>query len=101
MLDNAFKFTQSGLIHFGATVSNGHLTCFVKDSGKGIPADKVELIFEKFQQINYEQSMKVEGTGLGLSIAKGLVERLGGKIWVETEPEKGTSFFFNLPLNIE
>ncbi len=99
LLDNAFKFTQSGLIHFGTTVSNGHLTCFVKDSGKGIPADKVELIFEKFQQINYEQSMKVEGTGLGLSIAKGLVERLGGKIWVETEPEKGTTFFFELPLN--
>ncbi len=99
LLDNAFKFTHSGFIQFGASQSNDLITCFVKDSGKGIPHDKVNLIFEKFNQGYNKQYIKNEGTGLGLPIAKGLVERLGGKIWVETEPEKGTAFFFNIPLN--
>ena len=99
LLDNALKFTQAGFIHFGAEINSDVITCFVKDSGKGIPQNKVNLIFEKFQQINPEHSIKVEGTGLGLPIAKGLVERLGGKIWLETEEEKGTTFFFTIPLN--
>ncbi|MGQ8336358.1 sensor histidine kinase [Sunxiuqinia sp. A32] len=99
LLDNAFKFTYSGFIHFGAIQSDHEIKFYVKDSGKGIPNNQLEMIFEKFQQIDSAKGKQADGTGLGLAIAKGLVDQLGGKIWVETEINKGAEFYFSIPLN--
>ena len=99
LLDNAYKFTNQGSIEIGAVAINSHITCFVKDSGVGIPHDKIDFIFEKFQQIHDKSTKRSDGTGLGLAITKGLVERLGGKIWVESTINKGTTFYFELPMN--
>jgi signal transduction histidine kinase len=70
----------------------------VADTGEGIPPDELEAIFDKFHQVRRENRYKAQGTGLGLSIAKSLVELHGGRIRVESEPEKGSRFIFTVPL---
>lgn len=70
---------------------------FVKDTGIGIPEDKLEVIFNRFEQSEITISKKYGGTGLGLSISKGIVDLLGGKIWVNSVQHQGSSFFFNIP----
>ena len=69
----------------------------VSDTGPGIPADEQERIFDKFYQIAQTEVSKPKGTGLGLAISKALVELHGGKIWVESEPSRGSTFYFTLP----
>lgn len=99
LLNNAIKFSESGKIEVGfdfkAINSKGFLEVFVKDQGIGISETKQQLIFERFRQ--GEEDDFNEGTGLGLSIAKGLVELLGGKIWVESELGFGSTFFYTIP----
>lgn len=102
LLENAFKFTESGYIEFGyrlKTLAGEHneLQIYVKDTGIGINMDKQEMIFERFSQEETELSQKYGGLGLGLSIAKENTELLGGKIWVESEQGKGTTFYFTIP----
>jgi PAS domain S-box-containing protein len=100
LISNAIKFTEKGEIEIGCYIETEHyLTFYVKDTGIGIPKEKISLIFERFQQAdsNYN-TRKYGGTGLGLSIVKGLVELLGGKIWVESEVNVGSTFFFNIPV---
>lgn len=97
LLDNALKFSDTGEISFGYQLKNNFLEFFVSDKGIGIPYDKQEKIFERFYQVEYSSSRPYEGTGLGLSITKAFIEMAGGKIWVESEPGKGTTFFFTLP----
>lgn len=98
LIGNALKFIENGFIEFGYVInSNKHLQFYVKDTGIGIPKDKIGLIFSRFGQIIDKKIKNPGGTGLGLSITKHLVERLGGKIWVETEEGKGTTFYFTLP----
>ncbi len=99
LLDNAFKFTKKGKIIIGAEAVDHRISFFVKDSGSGIPKDKYDFIFESFHQTGDQDNQKVEGAGLGLAIAKGLTERLGGKIWVESEANKGSNFIVCFPLN--
>ena len=70
----------------------------VKDQGRGIPADKLETIFERFQQVDVSDSRNSEGTGLGLAICRSIVQQHGGKIWVESTLGKGSTFYFTLPL---
>jgi PAS domain S-box-containing protein len=70
----------------------------VKDQGRGIPADKLDSIFERFQQVDSSDSRNHEGTGLGLSICRSIVQQHGGHIWVESKLGKGSTFFFTLPL---
>ncbi|MGV2826636.1 PAS domain S-box protein [Myxosarcina sp. GI1(2024)] len=70
----------------------------VKDCGQGIPADKLLTIFDRFQQVNASDSRQKGGTGLGLAICKSIVEQHGGRIWVESELGRGSTFFFTLPL---
>ena len=103
LLGNAVKFTTEGEI--GITVSliknNNKLTFLrlsIMDSGTGIASDKLESIFETFTQEDTSTTRKYGGTGLGLSICKSLVNAMGGKIWVESEVGKGSSFIFTLPL---
>ena len=69
----------------------------VSDTGPGIVADERERIFDKFYQVAEIGGLKPKGTGLGLAISKTLVEFHGGKIWVESEPPRGSTFYFTLP----
>jgi len=97
LVKNAIKFTPSGTITFGYELKNQNLEFFVKDTGVGISEQQQEFIFERFRQGNESLARKHEGAGLGLSITKAYVEMLGGKIWVESESGKGSSFYFTLP----
>ncbi|MDX9782748.1 MAG: ATP-binding protein [Bacteroidales bacterium] len=102
LLKNALKFTESGYIEYGYEVmikdNSEYLKFFVKDSGIGIPHNKLKLIFEEFHQGDAVQVKNFSGAGLGLSISKKLVENLGGRIWVESKEGKGSTFLFTLPL---
>lgn len=98
LVENAIKFTEKGKIHFGYSVFGEILHFYVSDTGIGIPADKHEIIFEKFRQADFSISRTYGGTGLGLYISKSYIEKLGGAIHVESEPGKGSTFSFTLPL---
>lgn len=101
LLGNALKFTESGKIEGGCRIDeNNRLIFYVSDTGIGIPADKQEVIFDRFAQLNRSDERLNTGTGLGLSIVKGLIDLLGGKIWLESEINKGTTFYFTIPLQI-
>ena len=78
-----------------------YLEFFVKDTGIGIPKDRQEAIFERFVQADIGDKRAFQGAGLGLSISKAYVEMLGGKIWVESEEGKGSTFYFTIPYNTE
>ena len=98
LIGNALKFTDSGSIEFGYTFSDPKVFCFfVRDTGIGIPKDKLDFIFERFGQIEETHDRNKGGTGLGLAISKSLAELLGGVIWVESEVGVGTCFYFTLP----
>lgn len=97
LIKNALKFTNEGSIDFGYTKKNELFEFFVRDTGIGIDPSQKEVIFERFRQGNVSLSRSYEGAGLGLSISKSFIELLGGKIWVESEVEKGSTFFFTIP----
>lgn len=97
MIRNALKFTEKGFAEFGYQVKDDFLEFFVKDTGTGIPYDKQEAVFERFIQADYSISRQYEGSGLGLSIARAYVTMLGGKIWVNSEPGRGSEFYFTIP----
>jgi signal transduction histidine kinase len=101
LIKNALKFTTSGFVEFGIMQADkddsGFLKFFVRDTGIGIEKDQFDLIFNIFRQVDYTHSRKYGGTGIGLTIAKKLIEILGGKIWVESEPGKGSVFYFTVP----
>jgi PAS domain S-box-containing protein len=97
LLGNALKFTRKGFINFGNTVKNKELEFYVEDSGIGIPTEMHEEIFKRFRQVEISANREFGGSGLGLSITKAYVELLGGKIWLTSEPDKGSIFYFTLP----
>ncbi len=98
LINNAIKFTDEGTIEFGYRIQdNGYILFFVNDTGIGISKNKQEEIFERFRQIDDSSNRAYEGTGLGLTISLNLVELLGGKMWVESEKGKGSTFCFTLP----
>ena len=97
LLDNAVKFTETGFIHFGYKVYKGEIHLYVEDSGIGVATDKVNIIFERFRQAEESLSKNYGGAGLGLAISKSLVELMGGRIWVNSEPGRGSKFIFTLP----
>ncbi len=98
LLNNAFKFTKKGFVELGYFKNVDYIEFFVKDSGIGIPDEMKDKIFAKFRQVSESITREHGGLGLGLSISKAYVELLGGKIWFESEVNKGTSFYFKLPL---
>lgn len=98
LLNNAYKFTDDGIIEFGYNLSDQKLTFFVFDSGVGIPSTKADFVFERFVQLGNSLTKKHSGLGIGLSISKKLVEKLNGNIWFESEENKGTKFYFEFPL---
>jgi len=97
LINNAVKFTKSGSIDYGYEIKDGFIQFYVKDTGIGIQQAMCEKIFERFIQTEQTMTKNYEGAGLGLAISKGLVELLGGKIWIESEIGKGSTFFFTLP----
>ncbi|TGV64562.1 hybrid sensor histidine kinase/response regulator, partial [Mesorhizobium sp. M00.F.Ca.ET.149.01.1.1] len=102
LLGNAVKFTEKGhvLVDVGGDVVDGvvQLKVRVEDTGIGIPAEKLQSVFEKFAQVDGSSTRRHEGTGLGLAIAARLVDLMGGKIGVESEIGRGSVFWFAVPL---
>jgi signal transduction histidine kinase len=101
LIGNAMKFTPPrGTVKVSATNDGAEwVQVVVQDSGPGIPADEKEKIFDRFYQVRGEGGQKPKGTGLGLAISKRLVEMHGGKIWVESRPNCGSTFAFTLPVS--
>jgi signal transduction histidine kinase len=101
MLSNSVKFTPAGGSIFVNIKNEGSiLTVSVRDSGIGIPEDKMQYIFERFRQVDKSLSRNREGSGIGLSLVKALVELHGGRVWVESEYGKGSTFTFQLPVKL-
>ena len=98
LIRNAIKFTEKGNIEFGFTLQQNQLTFFIHDTGIGIHPELQGVIFERFRQANISAYKAEEGIGLGLSICKSFVEMLGGTIWVDSELDKGSTFYFTIPL---
>jgi signal transduction histidine kinase len=100
LLSNAVKFTpEGGKIQVQAGLDNGSVLISVSDTGVGIAPDDHEAIFEEFRQVGSNYAQKREGTGLGLTLTRKFVEMHGGKIWVESELGKGSTFIFALPIS--
>jgi signal transduction histidine kinase len=101
LIGNAIKFTPSDGTIDVSTVNDrrGWVRVSIRDAGPGVPTSEQEKIFEKFYQATQNGGPKPKGTGLGLAISKALVELHGGKIWVESEPGRGSTFSFTLPLS--
>ncbi len=99
LLDNAIKFTTEGEIQFGVNeINKNQVIFFVSDTGIGIHEDKLEIIFNRFRQGEEESTRAYGGNGLGLAIVKELVQLMGGKIWLNSALEEGTTFYFSLPI---
>jgi len=102
LLSNGIKFTQAGgKVKLKAIVKNNICQILVQDTGRGIPEDKLESIFERFQQVDASDSRSKGGTGLGLAICRHIVEGHNGKIWVESVLGKGSAFYIELPVLID
>ncbi len=98
LLVNAIKFTPKGYIQFGYRLKEpDQILFFCRDTGIGIPPGKQDEVFQYFRQLENTLTRGNAGTGLGLAICKNLVELMGGTIWLQSEPSKGTTFFFSLP----
>jgi signal transduction histidine kinase len=101
LLSNAVKFTSSGSIRLQAQAANGSVAIAVADTGIGIPADKLGLIFEEFEQADASSTRVHGGTGLGLAIARRLARLMGGDIAVESALGSGSTFTLTLPVRYE
>jgi signal transduction histidine kinase/uncharacterized protein YdeI (YjbR/CyaY-like superfamily) len=99
LLSNAVKFTpDGGRIDVTARRADGHAVVAVHDTGIGIAARDQHTVFEEFRQVGHDYTRKQEGTGLGLALTRRFVELHGGRIWLESEPGKGSTFTFTIPL---
>ena len=102
LLSNAIKYTpEDGLIKVEIDCDEKDVIISVKDSGTGIPEDKVDIIFDRFSQVDESLNRKYEGSGIGLSIVRNLVEMHGGNIRVTSKINKGSEFIFNIPIKID
>jgi signal transduction histidine kinase len=98
---NALKFTRQGRVEIAVERRGESLVFRVSDTGIGIPPDQIHGLFTEFQQADSTIAREFGGTGLGLSITKKFVEMHGGRIWVESEVDRGSTFFFLIPLRLE
>jgi PAS domain S-box-containing protein len=97
LLGNAIKFTNQGYVEYSVKLEGNSLVFRVEDTGSGVLEEMKELIFDRFAQGDNSASMSRGGTGLGLAIAKAYVEKMGGTIWVDSLPGKGSTFYFSIP----
>ncbi len=97
LLDNAIKFSPPGArIRLSAQLDR-EILFQVQDQGQGIPADKLQSIFERFHQVDASDSRQKGGTGLGLAICRSIIQQHGGQIWVESQLGLGSTFYFTVP----
>jgi signal transduction histidine kinase len=105
LVGNAIKFTEIGGITLRAAQSGGHLRLAIRDTGLGIPPDKLDTIFEAFNQGDASTTRRAGGTGLGLPISRRLIELHGGRLWAESAgvpgPQGGSTFFIELPVEAQ
>ncbi|MFP4470949.1 MAG: ATP-binding protein [Bacteroidales bacterium] len=99
LMSNACKYTLEGDVELGCESRLHDILFYVRDTGVGIDAEQQEHVFERFMQVTTDHTPRQEGTGLGLAISKAFVNLFGGEIWLESEPGKGSVFYFNLPMN--
>lgn len=97
LFDNAVKYTEKGKITIGLTGNDEVVQFFIRDTGAGIPAEDVPHLFQKFYRVDNRATRTTGGTGLGLFISRKILELYKGKIWVESEVNKGSTFYVNLP----
>ena len=100
LISNSLKFTEKGSITLSAKnrLESGMVEVAVSDTGTGIPAEAKGRLFNMFEQIRNPVDPKAKGTGLGLIISRGIVEAHGGKIWVDSQVGRGSTFYFTLPI---
>jgi two-component system, OmpR family, sensor histidine kinase VicK len=102
LFDNAVKYTSEGKVTIGLTGDDQVVQCYVRDTGPGIPAEDLDHLFQKFYRVDNSATRTIGGTGLGLFISRKIVELYQGRIWVESELNKGSTFYINLPrLSVE
>jgi signal transduction histidine kinase len=101
LIQNAIKFSYKGDIIFGYKLKDTYLECYVKDNGIGISVEDQKVIFERFRQVHGTLNREFGGAGIGLSISQGIIELLDGKIWVESQLDVGSTFYFTIPYYIE
>jgi PAS domain S-box-containing protein len=97
LFDNAVKYTPEGRVSIGLTGDDQVVQCYVRDTGPGIPAEDLPHLFQKFYRVDNSATRTIGGTGLGLFICRKIIELYNGRIWVESEVGKGSSFYINLP----
>uniref|UniRef100_UPI003217AF85 sensor histidine kinase n=1 Tax=uncultured Draconibacterium sp. TaxID=1573823 RepID=UPI003217AF85 len=97
LIANSNKYSDEGTITLSYKLHGNEIEVCVSDTGIGIPKELQQHVFERFRQVNNSKKKLNKGVGLGLAICKGNVELLGGKIWLESEPDKGSSFYFTIP----
>jgi signal transduction histidine kinase len=105
LLGNSVKFTEHGhvevtvrLFDNSAAAGRRFILFSIRDTGEGIPADKMENIFDKFTQLDSSLTRRHGGTGIGLALTREIVEKMGGEIWVESTVGVGSTFYFTLPI---
>ncbi len=101
LVKNAIKYSEKGFIDIGYVKVGKHIKFYVEDSGIGIEKDRLQAIFKRFVQADISDKEARQGAGLGLAISKAYVEMLGGKLWVESELGKGSTFYFTIPCELE
>lgn len=98
LVENALKYTEEGSIEIGYVyANNGMIEFFVKDEGIGFEQDKADVIFKSFRQVDDSSTRKYGGLGLGLTVAQKFTELMGGELWAQSEPGKGSIFYFTIP----
>ena len=97
LFDNAVKYTDQGKVSLGITGDENVVQIYVRDTGPGIPSEDVPHLFQKFYRVDNSATRTIGGTGLGLYLCRKIVELYQGRIWVESQPGKGSTFFINMP----
>lgn len=97
LFDNAVKYSEKGKITIGLTGNDSVIQFFLRDTGHGIPAEDIPHLFQKFYRVDNSSTRTIGGTGLGLFICRKIVELYNGRIWVESEIGKGSTFYINVP----
>ena len=101
LVGNAIKFTDAGEVAIKAARANGTFNLAVRDTGPGISAADQAKLFQEFQQADNSIPARKEGTGLGLAISKRIIEMHGGRMWMESQIGKGSTFFVMLPVQAQ
>jgi PAS domain S-box-containing protein len=97
LFDNAVKYTESGKVTIGLTGDDKVVQFYVRDTGHGIPAEDIPHLFQKFYRVDNSATRTIGGTGLGLFISRKIIELYGGRVWVTSELDKGSTFYINIP----